>query len=179
MSRAGQGLCVAGEGIGEALARAGLGELFAAPEGYAVALGNGGATAFWDAAAFGLLERRALHLAFGEFSQKFASVSAGAPFLQEPVVISADPGDAPDPDRRFFLFFSGSLVSSRVVCCPCVTVVVPVLSCTVTSPLFAAICTRPLTSTTWNSVKELPAGLMVTSPACAARAREVVTRTPP
>jgi phosphoserine aminotransferase len=77
--------------------RAGLGELFAAPDGYEVALGNGGATAFWDAAAFGLLERRALHLAFGEFSQKFASVSAGAPFLEDPVVISADPGDAPDP----------------------------------------------------------------------------------
>ena len=77
--------------------RAGLKELFAAPEGYEVAIGNGGATAFWDAAAFGLIERRALHLAFGEFSQKFASVTAGAPFLADPVVVSADPGDAPDP----------------------------------------------------------------------------------
>src|ERR1700677_4896897 len=61
--------------------RAGLGELFSLPEGYEVALGNGGATAFWDAAAFGLIERRALHLAYGEFSQKFASVTTGAPFL--------------------------------------------------------------------------------------------------
>jgi len=77
--------------------RAGLRELFDAPDGYEVALGNGGATAFWDAAAFGLVERRALHLAYGEFSSKFAQVTAGAPFLKEPVVVSADPGDAPDP----------------------------------------------------------------------------------
>jgi phosphoserine aminotransferase len=77
--------------------RAGLGELFSLPDGYEVALGNGGATAFWDAAAFGLIRERSLHLAFGEFSQKFASVSKGAPFLGEPVVVSADPGDAPDP----------------------------------------------------------------------------------
>jgi phosphoserine aminotransferase len=77
--------------------RAGLGELFSLPDGYEVALGNGGATAFWDAATFGLIRERSLHLAFGEFSQKFASVSKGAPFLGEPVVVSADPGDAPDP----------------------------------------------------------------------------------
>jgi phosphoserine aminotransferase len=77
--------------------RSGLGELFALPDGYEVALGNGGATAFWDAAAFGLVRRRSLHLAFGEFSKKFATVTAGAPFLDEPIVISADPGDAPDP----------------------------------------------------------------------------------
>jgi phosphoserine aminotransferase len=77
--------------------RAGLSELFAAPTGYEVALGNGGATAFWDAAAFGLVENRALHLTYGEFSSKFAQVTTGAPFLQEPVVVSADPGDAPDP----------------------------------------------------------------------------------
>ncbi|MFI4994093.1 MAG: phosphoserine transaminase [Solirubrobacterales bacterium] len=77
--------------------RGGLGELFALPDGYEVALGNGGATAFWDAAAFGLVRRRSLHLAFGEFSKKFATVTTGAPFLDEPIVISADPGDAPDP----------------------------------------------------------------------------------
>src|SRR5271166_3536638 len=65
--------------------RAGLRELFALPDGYEVALGNGGATAFWDAAAFGLVEDRALHLTYGEFSSKFAQVTAGAPFLQEPV----------------------------------------------------------------------------------------------
>ncbi len=77
--------------------RAGLRALFAAPDGYEVALGNGGATAFWDAAAFGLVQRRSAHLSFGEFSQKFAAVSAGAPFLEDPVVVSAEAGDAPDP----------------------------------------------------------------------------------
>jgi phosphoserine aminotransferase len=77
--------------------RAGLRELFSVPDGYEVALGNGGSTAFWDAAAFGLVDRRALHLAFGEFSQKFAAVTAGAPFLQEPITVAADAGDGPDP----------------------------------------------------------------------------------
>jgi phosphoserine aminotransferase len=77
--------------------RAGLAELFSLPDGYEVVLGNGGATAFWDAAAFGLVERRSLHLAFGEFSQKFAAVTTGAPFLENPTVISAEAGDAPDP----------------------------------------------------------------------------------
>jgi phosphoserine aminotransferase len=77
--------------------RAGLAELFGAPVGYEVALGNGGATAFWDAAACGLIERRSLHLAFGEFSAKFAQVVTGAPFLDEPIVVKAEPGDAPDP----------------------------------------------------------------------------------
>jgi phosphoserine aminotransferase len=76
--------------------RSGLRELFSLPDGYEIALGNGGATAFWDAAACGLIERRSLHLAFGEFSQKFATVSAGAPFLEDPVTIKADAGDAPD-----------------------------------------------------------------------------------
>jgi phosphoserine aminotransferase len=77
--------------------RAGLRELFAMPDGYEVALGNGGTTAFWDAAAFGLVERRALHLAYGEFSQKFATVTAAAPFLEDPLVVRAEAGDAPDP----------------------------------------------------------------------------------
>jgi phosphoserine aminotransferase len=77
--------------------RAGLRELFGAPEGYEVALGNGGATAFWDAAACGLIERRSLHLAFGEFSSKFAQVVREAPFLQEPLVVKTEPGAAPTP----------------------------------------------------------------------------------
>jgi len=77
--------------------RAGLRELLAVPDGYEVVLGNGGTTALWDAAAFGLVERRALHLTYGEFSQKFATVTTGAPFLEDPVVFSSDPGDAPDP----------------------------------------------------------------------------------
>jgi phosphoserine aminotransferase len=77
--------------------RAGLSELFGAPDGYEIALGNGGTTAFWDAATLGLVRRRALHLAFGEFSQKFATATTKAPFLEDPIVLSADPGDAPAP----------------------------------------------------------------------------------
>src|SRR5881227_2858437 len=77
--------------------RAGLAELFALPEGYEVVLGNGGTTAFWDAAAAGLVRERALHLVYGEFSSKFATVTNTAPFLGDSVVISAEPGDAPDP----------------------------------------------------------------------------------
>src|SRR5215510_4280049 len=62
--------------------RAGLAQLFSLPDGYEVLLGNGGSTLFWDAAAFGLVERRSLHLSFGEFSSKFAAVTAGAPHLE-------------------------------------------------------------------------------------------------
>jgi phosphoserine aminotransferase len=76
--------------------RSGLSELFALPDGYEIALGNGGTTAFWDAAAANLIRERALHLTFGEFSQKFATVTKGAPFLADPIVVSAEPGDAPD-----------------------------------------------------------------------------------
>ncbi|HEX4837775.1 MAG TPA: phosphoserine transaminase [Solirubrobacteraceae bacterium] len=75
--------------------RAGLRELLSAPDGYEVALGNGGATAFWDAASFGLVERRALHLVYGEFSQKFATVTSEAPFLADPLVVEAEPGGVP------------------------------------------------------------------------------------
>jgi phosphoserine aminotransferase len=78
--------------------RAGLGELFSAPDGYEVALGNGGATAFWDAAAFGLIDHYPLHLVYGEFSGKFAQVTKQAPFLEDPRVVSTPPGDAPDLD---------------------------------------------------------------------------------
>jgi phosphoserine aminotransferase len=77
--------------------RAGLVDLFGAPEGYEVVLGNGGTTAFWDAATAWLVRERALHLTYGEFSQKFAKATAGAPFLADPILIEADPGDAPAP----------------------------------------------------------------------------------
>jgi len=77
--------------------RSAVAELFGAPEGYEVALGNGGATAFWDAAAFGLVRERSLHLVYGEFSRKFATVCERAPFLGEPLLLQADPGDAPAP----------------------------------------------------------------------------------
>ena len=77
--------------------RSGLAELFALPDGYEVALGNGGTTAFWDAAAAWLVRGRALHLSYGEFSSKFAKSTAAAPFLADPIVVEAEPGDAPEP----------------------------------------------------------------------------------
>jgi len=77
--------------------REGLSALFSLPDGYEVVLSNGGTTAFWDAAAFGLINERALNLTYGEFSSKFATVSTKAPFLADPKVISTEPGTAPDP----------------------------------------------------------------------------------
>ena len=77
--------------------RGGLGELLGLPDGYEVALGNGGTTAFWEAAAAWLVRNRSLHLTYGEFTQKFAKATAAAPFLADPIVIEAEPGDAPAP----------------------------------------------------------------------------------
>jgi phosphoserine aminotransferase len=77
--------------------RDGVEQLFSVPDGYEVILGNGGSTAFWDAAAFGLIDKRSLHLTFGEFSAKFASAVAANPFVGDPIVIKADPGTAPEP----------------------------------------------------------------------------------
>jgi phosphoserine aminotransferase len=77
--------------------REGLTELFALPDGYEVVLGNGGTTAFWEVAAFGLVRERSSHLAFGEFSSKFAQVTRAAPWLAEPAVIESPPGTHPQP----------------------------------------------------------------------------------
>ncbi|MEX2106130.1 MAG: phosphoserine transaminase [Solirubrobacterales bacterium] len=77
--------------------RGGLADLFALPAGYEVALGNGGATAFWESAAAWLVRSRSLHLTYGEFSQKFAKATAAAPFLADPILVEAEPGDAPEP----------------------------------------------------------------------------------
>jgi phosphoserine aminotransferase len=77
--------------------RGGIRELFALPDGYEVALGNGGTTAFWDAATFGLVNERALHLSYGEFSGKFAKCTQAAPFLSDSIVVDAPAGGAPDP----------------------------------------------------------------------------------
>ena len=75
--------------------REGLAELFSTPEGYEVVLGNGGATAFWDVATFGLIEQKSQHLTFGEFSSKFTSAVKAAPWLDEPSVIASEPGSRP------------------------------------------------------------------------------------
>jgi phosphoserine aminotransferase len=61
-------------------------------------LGNGGTTAFWDAASCCLVEQRALHFTYGEFSSKFAACTRDAPFLADPIVVDAPAGDAPEPE---------------------------------------------------------------------------------
>ncbi|MCX5381734.1 phosphoserine transaminase [Streptomyces sp. NBC_00083] len=77
--------------------RQGVADLFSLPEGYEVILGNGGSTAFWDVATHGLIDTKSQHLNFGEFSSKFAKAAKLAPWLDEPTVISSDPGTHPDP----------------------------------------------------------------------------------
>jgi phosphoserine aminotransferase len=78
--------------------REGVTELFSLPEGYQVVLGNGGSTAFWDIAAFGLIRNKSQHLQFGEFSGKFAAAAKAAPWLSEPQVIKSEPGTHPLPE---------------------------------------------------------------------------------
>ena len=75
--------------------REGVSALFSLPEGYEVVLGNGGSTAFWDIAAFGLIRDKSQHLQFGEFSGKFAAAAKAAPWLAEPQVIKSEPGTHP------------------------------------------------------------------------------------
>jgi len=75
--------------------RSGLAQLFTLPDGYEVILGNGGSTAFWDLATFGLIRDTAQFLAFGEFGAKFAAGAQKAPFLGDQDIITAEPGTAP------------------------------------------------------------------------------------
>lgn len=77
--------------------REGVAALLGLPDDYQVVLGNGGTTAFWDAAAFGLVRQKAQHLSFGEFSSKFGTVTRTAPWLDEPTVVKAEPGSLPVP----------------------------------------------------------------------------------
>ncbi|MFD9944106.1 phosphoserine transaminase [Nonomuraea sp. NPDC059023] len=76
--------------------RSGLADLFSLPEGYQVVLGNGGTTAFWDIAAFGLVRERSQHLSFGEFSSKFGAVVSKAPWLGDPTIIKSEVGTHPE-----------------------------------------------------------------------------------
>src|SRR5687767_14379 len=80
--------------------RNGLNELFALPDGYEIILGNGGTTVFWDALTFGLIDTRSQHLSFGEFSSKFAKAAKLAPFLDEPSVLTAEPGTHPTAEAE-------------------------------------------------------------------------------
>ncbi len=75
--------------------RTGLHELFSLPDGWEIVLGNGGTTVFWDAATFGLIERRSQHLSYGEFSSKFATCAKTAPHLDDPEILVAEPPGAP------------------------------------------------------------------------------------
>jgi phosphoserine aminotransferase len=77
--------------------REGIAELLGLPDGYEVALGNGGTTAFWESACAWLIRERSLHLTYGEFSQKFSKSAKGAPFLGDPILVEAEPGSAPVP----------------------------------------------------------------------------------
>ena len=100
--------------------RAGMRELFSLPDGYEVLLANGGSTLFWDAAAFGLVERRSAHLVIGEFSAKFAQVTAAAPHLEDPVVVECAPGSVParlDPTAGVDAYaFPHNETSTGVIC---------------------------------------------------------------
>ena len=75
--------------------RGGLAELFGLPAGYTVALGNGGTSAFWEMATFGLIREHSQHLSFGEFSAKFAALAGHAPWLSAPTVVESAPGTHP------------------------------------------------------------------------------------
>ena len=77
--------------------RAGLAELFGLPGDYTVVLGNGGTSAFWDAAAYGLIRNHAQHLSFGEFSARFAAITGRVPWLDPPTVVESAPGTHPAP----------------------------------------------------------------------------------
>src|SRR5206468_385625 len=77
--------------------REGLAELFALPDGYEVVLGLGGATVFWDAMAFGVIEKRSQHFVFGEFSARCAQAAALAPHLADPDVVESELGTHPAP----------------------------------------------------------------------------------
>jgi phosphoserine aminotransferase len=88
--------------------RSGLSDLFQLPEGYEVVLSNGGTTAFWDAATFGLIRDRAQFLSFGEFGSKFAKAAKDAPFLGDPTIITSEPGDAPEFTAEAGIDFYGS-----------------------------------------------------------------------
>ncbi|MFY1705634.1 phosphoserine transaminase [Micromonospora sp. WMMA1923] len=75
--------------------RRGIAEFYSLPEGYEVVIGNGGTTAFWEVATFGLIRDRAQFASFGEFGAKFAKSVSQAPFLGEPTVRKSQPGSAP------------------------------------------------------------------------------------
>ncbi len=134
--------------------RNGLAELLAAPDGYEVLLGNGGTTSFWDAATFGLIDRRSQHLRFGEFSSKFAEAAAAAPHLQEPSFLFADPGTHPMPvaDPEVDAYCLTHNETSTGVAMPLERPPGPTASCWSTPPRRPAACaSTPTRSTSTTS----------------------------
>ncbi len=77
--------------------RGGLAELFHLPADYTVVLGNGGTSAFWEMATFGLIREHSQHLSFGEFSARFAALAGRAPWLSAPTVVASAAGTHPAP----------------------------------------------------------------------------------
>jgi phosphoserine aminotransferase len=75
----------------------GFATFFDLPDGYEVVFGNGGATGFWDVATYSLIRSRSQHLSFGEFSSKFTAAAKAAPWLEDPSVVTSEPGSRPDP----------------------------------------------------------------------------------
>ncbi len=74
--------------------RRGIAEFFTLPDGYEVVVSNGGTSAFWETAVFGLIRNRAQLAEFGEFGGKFVKAVSDAPFLAEPTVRRAAGGSA-------------------------------------------------------------------------------------
>ena len=79
--------------------REGLGSFFSLPDGYEIALGNGGASAFWDIACASLIAGKAAFGTYGSFSTKFAKSAQSAPFLDDPVIFAGEPGTYRLPER--------------------------------------------------------------------------------
>ena len=77
----------------------GLLELFRAPKGYEIVLGNGGSTAFWDVAAYSLATGDSAALVHGEFGAKFAK-ALSAPFLGNVELFEAPAGSRSNLEPR-------------------------------------------------------------------------------
>ncbi len=80
--------------------RESLGEFFQIPDGYEIAMANGGTTFFWDIAVHSLVSEQSEHLVFGEFSSRFSEFVAKADFLKDPIIVKSEMGTHPEVDVR-------------------------------------------------------------------------------
>lgn len=83
--------------------REGLTSFFNVPDGYEIALGNGGASCFWEIACASLITRQAAFGTYGSFSAKFAASATAAPFLEDPVIYTGEPGTYRLPERTEYV----------------------------------------------------------------------------